>query len=230
MATYVLVHGTFSGGWVWKPVATLLREAGHEMFRPTLTGLGERAHLAHRGIDLDTHIQDVIGVLEYEELSEVILVGHSSGSMVITGVAEQTPQRVRHLVYLDTVVPGNGQSWLQLLGPEVSSRLLRLARVEGDGWRLPPPPPQCPKYCAHPLRALTQPVKVGNPDAADIPRTFIHCTAKSDDDPFNKVWAAIADAAARAREAGWRYREMATGHEPMVTMPKKLAGVLLEVA
>ena len=105
MATFVLVHGGWAGGWQWREVASLLRAAGHDVFTPTLTGLGERVHLASPDVGLDTHIQDILMVLEYEELRDVILVGYSYSGMVITGVAERAPERLAHLVYLDAYVP-----------------------------------------------------------------------------------------------------------------------------
>src|SRR5713101_4428932 len=110
MATFVLVQGGWVGGWYWKRVTPLLSAAGHEVFAPTLTGLGERAHLAAPDIGLETHIQDVLGVLTYEDLSNVVLVGHSYGGMVITGVAERAPERLAHLVYFDAFVPTDGQA------------------------------------------------------------------------------------------------------------------------
>ena len=108
MATFVLVQGSLHGGWCWKRVVPRLRSAGHDVFTPTLSGLGERVHLAHPGIDLDTHIQDVLGVLEYENLHDVVLVGHSYGTMVITGAADRLPGRIAHLVYLDGVMARDG--------------------------------------------------------------------------------------------------------------------------
>jgi pimeloyl-ACP methyl ester carboxylesterase len=142
MRNYVIVHGGFMGGWAWTPVAQILRAAGHEVYTPTLTGHGERAHLANPETGLDTHIQDVLGVLECEDLSEVILVGHSYGSMVITGVAERVPERLTCLVYVDTAVPKDGQSWLNVCGSEMTKLAFDLAK-KGDGWRvnmIPAPP------------------------------------------------------------------------------------------
>src|SRR5215213_2484482 len=112
MSTFVLVHGSMHGGWCWKRVAPLLRAAGHDVHTPILTGPGERVHLAHSGIDLDTHIRDVLGVLEFEDLHDVVLLGHSYGTMVITGVADRAPERIAHLVYLDGVMAGEGQAAL----------------------------------------------------------------------------------------------------------------------
>src|SRR5215211_1043953 len=118
MATFVLVAGAWHGGWCWRKVTPLLRAAGHEVFAPTLTGLGERSHLAHPDVGLTTHIQDIVNLLEYEDLNDVVLVGHSYSGMVITGVAEQVPGRLAHLVYLDAFVPENGQALVDLLPPE----------------------------------------------------------------------------------------------------------------
>ena len=157
-------------------MASLLRAKGHEAFTPTLTGLGERVHLASPQIDLTTHIQDILGVIRYEELHEVILVGHSYGGMVITGVAEQIPDKLTRLVYLDAMVPQDGQSDLDVLGPALAAQFEARARSHGDGWRLPSPPDASPKITAHPLKSLTQPLSVKNPVAARIPRTFITCT------------------------------------------------------
>src|SRR5437867_3282753 len=117
MATFVLVHGASTGGWYWAPVRSLLRDAGHEVHTPTLTGLGERCHLLSRGIGLDTHIQDVVNALVYEDLRDVVLAGHSYSGMVVTGVADRVPERIAHLVYVDAFVPHHGESLLDLGGP-----------------------------------------------------------------------------------------------------------------
>ena len=125
MATYVICHGAWGGGWAWKKMRALMRAAGHEFVTPTYTGLGERAHLAHPMVGLETHIQDVRATLEYEDLRDVILVGHSYGGMVATGVGDRVPDRVRHLVYLDAFVPSEGQ---------VGQRPERRSRPEPDRW------------------------------------------------------------------------------------------------
>jgi pimeloyl-ACP methyl ester carboxylesterase len=229
METYVLVHGLFSGGWIWGRTASALRNQDQQVFSPTLTGLGERSHLANRDIDLNTHIQDIVGMVEYEDLTGVILVGHDVGSTVVTGVAERVPERMERLVYLDAVVTEDRQSWLQLLSPEVSSRFLRLARVEGNGWRVPPPFPSNSRYRDHPLRPLTQPADIRDPRAAEIPRTFIRCTDRRQDHPLARIWPSIDKAAERARERGWDYRQLHTGHEPMVTAPQQLAELLVDI-
>ena len=133
MTTFVLVHGAWHGGWCYKRVARLLRQAGHDVYTPTLTGLGERAHLMNRTIDLDTHVQDVVGVIRCEELSDVVLCGHSYGGMVIAGVAEQIAAKIRSLVYLDAFVPENGKSLFDYLPAEQSGQMRdrRLAERRG---------------------------------------------------------------------------------------------------
>ena len=117
MATFLVCHGAWLAGWAWKKVRPLLRAAGHEVFTPTYTGLGERAHHASPAVDLEMHIADALAVIEFEALEDITLVGHSYGGMVATGVADRVPERIRQLVYLDAFVPGHGQSLLDLLPP-----------------------------------------------------------------------------------------------------------------
>lgn len=234
MATFVLVHGGWHGGWCWQPVTPLLRAAGHEVWTPTLTGLGERAHLLSASIDLATHIRDVLGVLEWEEVRQATLVGHSYGGMVISGVAEQAADRLARLVYLDAFVPADGQSLHDILRPERRDLYRRQAQTEGDGWLVPSPPPQAfgvadeeraqwlaAKLTPQPLRTLEQAVRLGNPAAAALPRTYIHCT----EGPLVPSFAPFAD---RFRtDPAWRVQELATGHDAMLTAPAALAALLL---
>src|SRR5205823_8870769 len=137
-ATFVLVHGGFHGGWCWRRVTPLLRAAGHEVYTPTLTGLGERAHLARPEVSLHTHVQDVLGVLAYEDVQGVVLVGWSYAGMVITAVAEQAADRLAHLVYLDASVPEDGQAALDLLDPATRAAREERVRMEGEGWQMLP--------------------------------------------------------------------------------------------
>jgi pimeloyl-ACP methyl ester carboxylesterase len=228
MAIFVLVHGGWAGGWHWREVASLLRAAGHEVFTPTLTGLGERVHLATPDIGLDTHIQDILMVLEYEDLHAVILVGYSYSGMVITGVAERAPERLAQLVYLDAYVPRDGESLLDMLGPNAAAFIEQAALAYGDGWQIPHDPPDAPRRTPHPLKTGQQPVSLTNPAAAALPRTFIYCT--QDKDAMGPVGLPITQAAERARSDGrWRYRELQTGHSPWETAPRELASLLLEV-
>ena len=119
MSTFVLVHGAWHGGWCYKRVAQILRKAGHEVYTPTLTGLGERSHLMSPTVNLDTHVQDIGNVIRWEELSDLVLCGHSYGGMVITGVADKVPDKIKALVYLDAFVPSNGEAIADGLDPEM---------------------------------------------------------------------------------------------------------------
>jgi pimeloyl-ACP methyl ester carboxylesterase len=224
MATYVLVHGGYVGGWIWREVATLLRAGGHEVFTPTLTGIGERVHLGTPDLGLDTHVLDIVNVLVYEDLHEAILVGHSYGGAVVSGVAERVPERLAHVVHVDAFVLEDGQSVFDVLGDDIRATFENSARALGDGWRLPH---TAPRYTSSPLKPLTQPLTVGNPAAAALPRTYIWCTDKSG----NPVAARLAATAARVRhQPGWRYCELPTGHAPMRSMPQELVALLCEAA
>lgn len=228
MATLVIAHGAWGGGWSWSLVRPLLRAAGHDVFTPTYTGLGERAHLASPEIDLTTHIRDIMGVLEYEDLREVILVGHSYGGMVVTGVAGRMPERISHLVYLDAFVPEDGESLMDLLSPAEAARFQARADLEGDGWRVPPAFQRSPampgpdRRLPHPLASFRQPVTLGSSSLASLPRSYIFCN--------NPALGAFDRFAERARTTtGWRYVEMATGHNPQYTTPHELTDILLMI-
>lgn len=237
MAIYVLVHGGGHGGWCYQKVARRLRQAGHEVYTPTLTGLGERAHLLSPDIDLDTHIADIVAVLTYEDLHDVILVGHSYGGMVITGVADRATGRIRELVYLDAAHPRNGES-LAVLAPQQMEPTYAGMRV-ADGielvmWPMPgmatffgiTEPEDIAwtdaKLTPHPWKCFAQPLALTNGEAAyRLARTNINCTQSLLGSPE----------AARARQLeGHRNFEIDTGHDLMITEPGKVADMLLEVA
>lgn len=241
--TFVLVHPAWFGGWCWKKVAPLLRERGYDVYTPTLTGLGDRAHLARPEIDLSIHIEDVANLLKYEDLTGVILVGNSSGGMVITGVADQAPERIAHIVYLDAFVPQDGQSMLDLIPPDRRPPMEALVRNEGQGWLLPrfaPPPwekfvPEAwritdeadlrwvvPRLRPTPFGHFKEPVHRKNAAAEKLPRTYIRCVQWP-----NAVFDRHAEAARQT--PGWRYRELATSHIPYITHPNQLADLLIEV-
>jgi len=237
MADYVLVHGAWHGGWCWKRVTPLLRAAGHEVFTPTLTGLGERRHLMSPDIGLETHIQDILGVLAYEDLHDVILVGHSYSGMVVTGVAYRVPDRVAELVYLDAFVPEDGKALVDYQPPQTRELFMEKTRTEGEGYKLPALiPPEAfgitdeadlawvrPRMDPHPFKTKLDPVRLADPRGAGIPRTFIRCT-----DPADPPFAQFAQ---RVRSDGsWRYLELATGHGAMITKPRELADLLLGLA
>jgi len=244
MAIYVLVHGGWHGPWCWDKVAPLLRAAGHQVYAPTLTGLGESAHLLTPAIGLDTHIQDVVGLLEKDDLRQVILVGHSYSGIVITGAADRAPDRIRSLVYIDAVVPQDGQS-LADIGPFVINALRREANKHGDGWRVPPPRERPAflgglygiteepdlsmvrsKVTAQPLKTFTQPLHMTHQEAVSaIPHTFIQTTGGG---PIYSLMRRIFMRV--PHEPGWRIRQIKTGHDAMITAPRELADLLLELA
>jgi pimeloyl-ACP methyl ester carboxylesterase len=234
MATFLIAHGAWSAAWAWKKMRPLLQARGHALYTPTYTGLGERAHLASREVGLETHIADVLGTLEFEDLRDVVLVGHSYGGMVATGVADRARARLRRLVYLDAFVPRDGQSLLDLLPADVRERMREAARTAGDGWRVPPNPVPpdtsetdlawlMPRRVMHPLRAFEEPIRLSGPEGA-APRAYIYCTRIAPGDVFGPF-------AERARrEAGWQYLELEASHSPNVTAPEALAALLEKLA
>ncbi|MGO8951444.1 MAG: alpha/beta fold hydrolase [Ktedonobacterales bacterium] len=238
MATFVLVHGGWHGGWCWQKVIPFLEAAGHEVYAPTLTGLAERASELSPEVGLDTHIQDIVGLLEEKHLHGVILVGHSYGGMVITGVVDQVPERIAHLVYLDTFVPRDGESVADV-SPMVI-RLLRIqAQIQDDGWRIAPQgtygvttePDRSwvrRSVTPQPLKTFEQRLHLKNPAIVSTkPRTHIDCTGSGF--VFSLMRHILAPRALPPTEAGWRLRQLPTGHDAMITMPKELADLLVEV-
>ncbi|MDA0239120.1 MAG: alpha/beta hydrolase [Proteobacteria bacterium] len=232
MATFVLVHGAWHGGWCWRKVAEPLRAKGHSVFAPSLTGLGDRVHLASPELNLDTHIADIVNLLEAEELSDVILCGHSYAGMVITGVAERAPQYLRGLVYLDAFVPASGQGLEDMLPTE--RREANLARVadEGAGWRIASPDPEfwkvrSPEDIAwlqrhlvdHPFASMTQPLLHSDPWLKFDNRTFVLATLNKES-PFHPIVESFGEA------SGWRIETVDCGHDVMVDEPEWLIQLL----
>ena len=238
MATYVLVHGGAHGGWCYQPVARILQTHAHVVYAPTLTGLGERSHLLSPEIDLDLHIRDVVALLHYEDLRDVILVGHSYGGMVITGIADRAADRIAQLVYLDAAMPMNGES-LADVSPQMMDATYANARVvDGVELVLFPGTEALPNYgvtdpddvawmaerlTPHPWKCFTQPLGLTNEDELwAIPQSVICCTS---------LLRARGDGPrmARAREAG-RVWDIDTGHDLMLTEPQWVADRLLALA
>lgn len=233
MATFMLVHGAWHGGWSWKGLTPLLLAAGHDVFTPTLTGLGERSHLLNQEIDLEAHMQDIIAVLHYEDLSDVTLVGHSYGGMVITGVSDRVPERLSQLIYLDAFVPEDGQSLFDLITPEAAASFREQAQTVGHGWQVPPRPLEqwgisrpedidwmTPRMGFHPLKSFAQAIQLKRPASHELPRAFIRCIEY----PAHQ-YKIISD---KVRDdPHWRYYELPTGHDAMVTMPQELADMLM---
>jgi pimeloyl-ACP methyl ester carboxylesterase len=238
MATFVLVQGGWVGGWYWKKLIPFLEAAGHEVYAPTLTGLAERASELSPDVGLDTHIQDIVGMLEEKNLQGVILVGHSYGGMVITGVVDRALEPIAHLVYLDTFVPRDGESMADI-SSIVIWMLRKQARAHGDGWRVNPPgtldvtkePDRSwvrSKVTPHPLKTFEQALHLKNPAIVSAkPRTHIACTGGG----FFRSLAQrlLARRALPPTEAGWRLRQLPCAHCAMIHMPRELAGLLLEV-
>jgi len=232
MATFLVAHGAWSAGWAWKKMRPLLRARGHELFTPTHTGLGERSHLAGPGVDLETHIADILGVLEAEDLKGVILIGHSYGGMVATGVADQARERVAKLVYVDAFAPKDGDSVFSLT-PARRETMSEAARQTGDGWKMPPSimPPDTseadqawamPRRKPQPIKTFEQPLRLRNGELT-LPRHYIYCKRCRPDDGFRRFYE-------RARQEGWGHHEIDASHNPHITAPEALAALLEGIA
>jgi len=230
MTTYVLVHGAWHGGWCWRKVRALLEARGAEVHTPTLTGLGERAHLASRDVGLDTHVADVLGLLEAEDLTGVVLVGHSYAGMVVTGVADRAAHRIARLVYLDAVVPGDGQCLYDRAPPQLRTHWEEQARVAGEGWSLPASVATAqflglkteedlrwvmPRLTPHPIRTFREPLRLSG-RFRQVPRAYINCIG---DRPLGQPRTVQADGIAD-------YHELRTGHDAMVTAAEDVAALL----
>ena len=231
--TFVLVHGAWHGGWCWRRVTDRLVRQGHRVFTPTLTGLGERAHLLNPAIDLDTHIADVVNLIRYEGLSDIVLVGHSYAGFVISGVVEQVEAAIASFVFLDAFVPQDGDS-MASIGTEMTRNAIQAAANRGDT-TLPPRPAEffhvnpadrawVDRLCGpHPIGTFVQPVKLAGARERTRKKSYIRAAAYP-----NPVFDAHA-ATLKARP-GWRVYDVPCGHDVMVDMPERLTEILLEVA
>ena len=233
MATFVIAHGAWSGGWSWKKITRRLRERGHEVFTPTYTGLGERAHLARPEYGLETHAQDVLGVLEYEDLSDVVLLGHSYGGMVATVAADRAAPRIRRLAYLDAFVPHDGQALLDMVDAEERAKREALIDSEGEGWRIPPNPPSpdtseedlawtLPRRVPLAASSFREPAKLSGA-VEKLPRSYIYCTRSRPGDVFRQ----FRD---RAQREGWQVFDIDSTHSPNITAPDALSEILEKIA
>ncbi|MFJ2646268.1 alpha/beta fold hydrolase [Streptomyces sp. NPDC087420] len=239
MSTYLLVHGAWHSGQSWERVAPLLTSAGHRVYAPSLTGYGDKAHLLGPGVGLDTHVEDIVALITEEDLADVILVGHSYAGLVISAVANQLPDRTRRLVYLDAMVPEDGESAVDVM--PVSQVLIDRALASESGWRIPPLPELPPPFglfgvtdpadaawlrtllSDQPVRCLQQPVRLDNPAVNTIPRTHIHCTVV----PEGFVRRPVPATQPNGTPA--QVLELPTGHDCMITLPAELADLLLKL-
>ena len=234
--TYVLVHGAWHGGWCWKDVADGLRSMGHRVGTPTQTGVGERKHLLSKDITLDTFTSDVVNHIEAEELNDVILVGHSFGGISITGAADKIPNRIRHLVYLDSVILESGQSVFSVLPPDVVAARRKTVAEQGQGIFIPPPAPTAfgipenhasadwvrRRLTPHPVGTYESLMRINNPVGNGRPRTYIACT--------NPLYGPLEGARQWVKkQENWNWQEIATGHDAMVTAPAELARMLATI-
>jgi pimeloyl-ACP methyl ester carboxylesterase len=244
MANFVLVHGAWHGGWVWRHVVQALSGAGHRVHAVTLTGLGERAHLMSPAITLETHIADVVNAIEMEEMDQVVLAVHSYAGMIGTAVADRRPERLRHLVYVDAVVPKPGESWSSTHASATREARLAAAQASPD-FSFPAPDPTVfglanqglewvrRRQTPHPGHTYQATVDFDPQRVAAIPRTFVNCTQPAlatidairsrlvDNGFWNGAWQS---------GAGARVIELPTGHDPMVSMPAELTRILLACA
>jgi pimeloyl-ACP methyl ester carboxylesterase len=233
--TFVLVHGAWHGGWCWAEVRAILEARGHRVFTPTQTGLGERSHLLSREITLDVFVEDVAGVIAFERLQDVVLVGHSFGGLAISGVADRMPDRLRHLVYLDSMLVENGQSPFDTLSDEVVAGRIMASEETSGGVSLPFPKPKSlgilteadaakieGRLTPHPVSTYRSPLHLANPVTNGVAATYIVCT-----DP---VYVPLAASRDLARAKGIPTIDLATGHDAMITAPDATAQLLIDIA
>ncbi len=240
LRTFVLVHGAWHGGWCWSRVADVLRARGHRVFAPSLTGLGDRVHLFSKDISLQTHVEDILSLVDSEELNDFVLVGHSYGGFVISGVADTLRERVSHYIYLDGSVPpdmstGASFSWAGFNPPEAREARLKSVKEQGRGLALPAPPPSAfavtkPSDVAWLQRRLL-PMPVGTyigtftfkrSGSNGLKRTYIAST--------KPPYALLVSTRDRIRgDNTWLFTTIEAGHDSMVTAPDELASLLMEV-
>jgi pimeloyl-ACP methyl ester carboxylesterase len=235
MATFVLVQGAWVGSWYWKRVRSRLQVQGHQVFTPTLTGLADRSHLLTSDVNLETHIADVMNLIRWEELSDVVLCGHSYGGCVISGVADRLPNHIRSLVYLDAFVLQDGENLAQHVPAPQYGQLMEGAKSIGDGWKVPPIPPEVfnvdaadaewmkRQYTMPPLGCFEQRITLtgGIEQIKDV--TFVLAMGFTDGSPFPPFYE-------MAKAKGWKTRTMSCGHIVMLDQPDQVARILVEAA
>jgi pimeloyl-ACP methyl ester carboxylesterase len=236
MSTFVLVHGAMHGGWSWTKVRSLLHAQGHRVFTPTLTGQGERKHLLTRDVGVDTHVEDIVNTLEFEDLSDVVLVLHSYSGVLAGPLADRVGDRLEHVVAAGAFLTDPGESLLDVEPSETAQAYIRLAEQEGDGWRLPATDrfldqwgitgPElrafvAPRLTDFPLRCQTDTIEYREDSLAELRRTYIEHT--------NPPLTSLATSIDRARSSGWTMREIACGHDMMLADPEGTVSLLLDL-
>jgi pimeloyl-ACP methyl ester carboxylesterase len=233
MSVYVLVHGAWGGSWCWKSIRAALQARGHHVFTPTLSGVGERSHLLSRQVNLDTHIADVVNLIRWEDISNVVLCGHSYGGCVVTGAADQIADRISALVYVDAFVPESGQSLHDTLPAEQRDSQVKGALETGDGWRVPPIPAEVFNVNARDrawvnqqgtpqsLATFQQPLHLTGGIERIRSATYILATGW-DHSPFPQFYE-------KAKAKNWKTFTLACGHDVMLDNPDELLQILLSV-
>ena len=229
-ATFVLVPGAWCGGWCWKPVTERLRSAGHQVVPLTLTGVGERSHLLHSNITLETHVQDIINVIRFNDLKNVVLVGHSYAGLTLAPVLDRIAERLRHVVYLDALLVHSGECAMDIIPPEEVGR--RMLKAAHDGGISMPVPTGAHFSCEatkiwfqehltpHPIQPYFDKIALQHPMGNGCPITYVSCIP-------GKL-PAVALSARRAREHGWRVVEIESGHNVQLHRPDAVTQILLE--
>jgi pimeloyl-ACP methyl ester carboxylesterase len=233
MSTFILVHGAWHGGWCWSRVAPLLRAQGHEVFTPTLTGISDRAHVLSPAVDLSTHVEDIVRLIDAEGLTDVILVGHSYAGMVISGVAQARPTALALRVHLDAFLPFDGEAAIDLLPEGPAHHYREAVAGPGFGWLIPPRSLEVlgvaeqadldwltPRLTPHPWATYAESIRLGAEEKS-VAGVYIECV------DWLRVFQPQAE---RAAARGWQTFELPTGHEAMVTLPAELASLLNTVA
>jgi pimeloyl-ACP methyl ester carboxylesterase len=235
MAVFLLVHGAMHGGWCWRKLVPYLQKEGHEVFTPTLTGMGERSHLLTHETGLNTHVDDLLGVLKFEDLSDVIVVGHSYAGLVVTQLAEAAFERIRHLIYLAAFLAQDGQNLFDVQTKATQRFYLDWSKRMGEGWRLPPSDAfltrwgltnpddiawVAPRLTDFPMKCLFDRLNLKGHASDRLSRTYIHCTQEP-------MASALKPFAEQAKADRWGYSKIDAGHDVMVTEPEELAELLL---
>lgn len=238
MKNFVLIHGACHGGWCWTKVAEQLRSHDFTVYTPTLTGMGERVHLLNESVTIQTHIDDIVNVLRYEDLSDVILVGHSYAGLIIPAVNEAVPEKISQLIFLDSYIPAHGKTGFEILEKEYQDSWQYVAQVSGNGWRMPAgedsldiwgvKEPEIRKFLLFKItdfsiNFLRTPIFFTK-HFENVKKSYIRCTQPC---YVNDLMLPFYH---QAKNQGWPIYKIDTGHEPMLTTPTELTKILLEIA